>query len=179
MTKKAGRDSDQFNLRFPEGMRDWLKAEAEQSGRSMNAEIVHRLAASRLELYQGDLGQAEEIGFSKTEIDRIKKELLEKDLYWRNVLLAVIHEKRSQLMQFRVLLRHILSEEDEIPKRIANFCRESLEALENDISDLPDSGSQLRFLSEQSERAHEFVYADIDDLNDKEIPIVPPKEVKG
>ncbi len=39
----AGRGSDQFPLRLPEGMRDRIKAAAEQSSRSMNAEIVKRL----------------------------------------------------------------------------------------------------------------------------------------
>ena len=40
------RGSDQFNLRLPEGMRDQIAFEAEKAGRSMNAEIVHRLAKS-------------------------------------------------------------------------------------------------------------------------------------
>ena len=34
---------DQYMVRFPDGMRDRLKAEAEKNGRSMNAEIVARL----------------------------------------------------------------------------------------------------------------------------------------
>lgn len=37
---------DQFNLRLPEGMRERLRVAAEESGRSMNAEIVSRLEAS-------------------------------------------------------------------------------------------------------------------------------------
>lgn len=37
------RGSDQFNLRFPEGMRDRLKQAAAENGRSMNAEIIQRL----------------------------------------------------------------------------------------------------------------------------------------
>lgn len=46
MEKKPGRGSDQFPLRLPDGMRDEIKASAERNGRSMNAEIVHRLEAS-------------------------------------------------------------------------------------------------------------------------------------
>lgn len=42
--KKA--EFDQFQVRLPPGMRDQLKVEAESSGRSMNAEIVHRLSQS-------------------------------------------------------------------------------------------------------------------------------------
>ncbi|MBB4522278.1 MULTISPECIES: Arc family DNA-binding protein [Rhizobium] len=40
---KAGRGSDQFPLRLPEGLRDRIKAAAERGGRSMNTEIVHAL----------------------------------------------------------------------------------------------------------------------------------------
>jgi hypothetical protein len=43
---KAGRGSDQFMIRMPPGMRSALSEEAERNGRSMNAEIVARLAAS-------------------------------------------------------------------------------------------------------------------------------------
>ncbi|MBC8718806.1 Arc family DNA-binding protein [Ochrobactrum sp. Marseille-Q0166] len=43
MTVSTGRESDKFMLRFPEGMRDRIRAEAEQNNRSMNAEIIHRL----------------------------------------------------------------------------------------------------------------------------------------
>lgn len=37
---------DQYIVRFPDGMRDALKRAAEANGRSMNAEIVHRLETS-------------------------------------------------------------------------------------------------------------------------------------
>lgn len=40
---KAGRGSDQFPLRLPEGLRDRIKAAADRNGRSMNAEIVATL----------------------------------------------------------------------------------------------------------------------------------------
>ncbi|MFK0209345.1 Arc family DNA-binding protein [Agrobacterium tumefaciens] len=37
------RESDKFMLRLPDGMRDRVKAEADQNFRSMNAEIVFQL----------------------------------------------------------------------------------------------------------------------------------------
>lgn len=37
---KAGRGSDQFMIRLPEGMRERIKSVAEKNGRSMNAEVV-------------------------------------------------------------------------------------------------------------------------------------------
>ena len=40
---KAGRGSDQFPLRLPDGLRDRIKAAAERNGRSMNVEIVRVL----------------------------------------------------------------------------------------------------------------------------------------
>lgn len=38
--------ADQFNVRFPDGMRDRIAAIAKESGRSMNAEIIARLDRS-------------------------------------------------------------------------------------------------------------------------------------
>lgn len=49
MTEKKAFPSDsqdKFMLRFPEGMRDEVKKAAEKNGRSMNAEIIHRLTES-------------------------------------------------------------------------------------------------------------------------------------
>lgn len=43
---RPGRGSDQFIVRFPEGLRDLIKRSADEAGRSMNAEIVHRLLSS-------------------------------------------------------------------------------------------------------------------------------------
>lgn len=37
---RPGQGSDQFNVRFPPGMRDRIKVAADLNGRSMNAEIV-------------------------------------------------------------------------------------------------------------------------------------------
>ena len=58
MSGKAGRGSDQFVVRLPDGMRERIKRSAEASGRSMNAEIVSVLEAAfppsltRAETYQ-------------------------------------------------------------------------------------------------------------------------------
>ncbi|WP_050490065.1 Arc family DNA-binding protein [Aeromonas jandaei] len=45
-TAPTGRTSDKFMLRLPDGMRDTISELAKASGRSMNAEIVHRLQQS-------------------------------------------------------------------------------------------------------------------------------------
>jgi hypothetical protein len=43
MATQAGRDSDKFMLRLPDGMRERIKASADANGRSMNSEIIARL----------------------------------------------------------------------------------------------------------------------------------------
>lgn len=59
--KKINRESDKFMLRLPPGMRDAIAQEAEENGRSMNAEIIDRLAFS----FQEILSQEGMIAVSK------------------------------------------------------------------------------------------------------------------
>jgi hypothetical protein len=54
----ASRGTDQFALRFPDGLRDQIKADAEANGRSMNAEIVARLEGGAETLRDKFAGQA-------------------------------------------------------------------------------------------------------------------------
>lgn len=39
----TGRDSDKYIVRFPDGMRDQIAADAKRNNRTMNAEIIERL----------------------------------------------------------------------------------------------------------------------------------------
>ena len=41
VTSAASRESDQFNLRLPEGLRPKLKVLAAQNRRSMNSELIY------------------------------------------------------------------------------------------------------------------------------------------
>lgn len=67
---QTGRQSDQFKLRFPDGMRDRIEEAAKDNGRSMNAEIISRLEAS--------FAKAEETGFDEHELsEAVKKAVLE------------------------------------------------------------------------------------------------------
>lgn len=50
---KVRRGSDQFPLRFPDGMRDALKERAARAGRSLNAEIV-QILSTELNLQSND-----------------------------------------------------------------------------------------------------------------------------
>jgi predicted DNA-binding protein len=47
--RPAGRGSDQFIIRFPEGMRDRLDKLAAANGRSMNTELIDRLEKSMVD----------------------------------------------------------------------------------------------------------------------------------
>jgi hypothetical protein len=47
--RPAGRGSDQFVIRFPEGMRDRLAKLAAANGRSMNTELIDRLEKSMVD----------------------------------------------------------------------------------------------------------------------------------
>ncbi|UXQ89112.1 transcriptional repressor [Synechococcus phage MinM1] len=55
MPDRPERDLNRYIVRFPEGMRDRIAEAAKANGRSMNAEIVHRLEQS---FARGDLGDA-------------------------------------------------------------------------------------------------------------------------
>lgn len=46
MAKEPVQPEDKYTVRFPDGMRDRLKAEAEANNRSLNAEIIARLESS-------------------------------------------------------------------------------------------------------------------------------------
>lgn len=76
--------ADRFIVRFPEGMRDRLKAIAAENGRSLNAEIVYRLQTT-LEMddfvpHGGvrpdePMDHAELIGIVRAEVDRMNRVL--------------------------------------------------------------------------------------------------------
>lgn len=135
MTEEQNRTlQDKFMLRLPDGMREDLKEQAKKSGRSMNAEIVHRLANSlnRPTLEDLGFGLAEEIEFQiinaaamngrsvKDEItSRLERSLdarsyteeLERD-WW------VAKDRYNQLMKLHIQLtpeeRRLLEERAEI-----------------------------------------------------------------
>lgn len=66
----TGRGSDQFVVRFPNGMREAIREAAEKNGRSMNAEIVQRLHAS---LMVGHLNPHDFLGIQQYEAENSKK----------------------------------------------------------------------------------------------------------
>lgn len=75
MSSRTGRGSDQFPLRFPEGMRDRIKAAADASGRSMNAEIIHALEKA----YPAPVGHAAFFAMFKDMVTMINRLIEEPD----------------------------------------------------------------------------------------------------
>lgn len=73
-----GRGSDQFPLRFPDGMRDELKKAAKENNRSLNAEIIARLEAYEQKLInseQMDKAQSEQLDMMILKLDKITNKL--------------------------------------------------------------------------------------------------------
>lgn len=52
MSNSPSRDSDQFVVRFPDGMRDEIKVIAAQNRRSMNAELVYLIEQGKKAVYE-------------------------------------------------------------------------------------------------------------------------------
>lgn len=83
MVDRVPQDQDKYVLRFPDGMRDRLKDEAAKNGRSLNAEIVFRLAQTLEEVgaidFNEELGFMDEIDALRGELDRVKKAITRAD----------------------------------------------------------------------------------------------------
>lgn len=89
--------ADQYMLRFPEGMRDHLKAAADRIGRSMNAEII-----ARIQDYEATgLTTGESVAAHIERLNRKLKEAYESRIptlpqgLWYRVNDAAIRRKRS------------------------------------------------------------------------------------
>lgn len=61
------RNSDQFQLRMPDGMRDQIKALGETNNRSMNAEIVAAIGAA----IAGAAAEDERLARIEAKLDRL------------------------------------------------------------------------------------------------------------
>lgn len=127
---------DKFMLRLPDGMRDRLKDEARKSGRSLNAEIIHRLANSldAPQFSDAALGLGEELDF--------------------NLMVAASFNKRSLHEEMVYRLKQSLAPErtvvNELEKRAWNAQRKYDEILKLFIQLTPE---ERRLLEERSEIA--------------------------
>lgn len=69
------RKLDQYIVRFPDGMRDLLKAEAAKNNRSLNAEIVDRLEFTVSTTFAKVIGDLERAEVKLSEQDKIERDL--------------------------------------------------------------------------------------------------------
>ncbi|WP_320188256.1 Arc family DNA-binding protein [Agrobacterium rosae] len=130
MKQSTGRGSDQFNLRFPDGMRDRIAHEADKSGRSMNSEIIARLSFT----LDRDLGDSEKLNAA---IDRYQKMIRE---YVHQIVgLVTLKNTLSLLNQHEEVLRkqnwvfleslcHMIINDPQVPEHLKNFASQSLES---------------------------------------------------
>jgi hypothetical protein len=126
--KVPSRGSDQFNLRFPDGMRDRIAHEADKSGRSMNSEIIARLSFT----LDRDLGDSEKLN---AEIDRYQKLIRE----YINQIIGLVTLKnslsllnqhaeasRKQNLIFLESICHMIANDPLAPEGLKNFANKTL-----------------------------------------------------
>lgn len=113
---------DQYMIRFPEGMRDDLKARAAKSGRSLNAEIVYRLGNSLANPTLEDAGFA----LRTPEYDGLE---FHEDLNWLVVTAAATrgHSVREEIED---RLRQSFKPQTEVIDELSNRYFTALDRLE-------------------------------------------------
>lgn len=132
MKRATGRGSDQFNLRFPDGMRERISHEADKSGRSMNAEIIARLSFT----LDGNLGDREELNRTIARYQKYLKEhthQLVRVLTEKNSIayaLDNIKESNRQNIIFLETLCNFILNDPSSPDNLKRFARESLYSIE-------------------------------------------------
>lgn len=141
--KKPGRGSDQFPLRFPEGMREKLKEEAGKSGRSMNAEIIHRLANSLNAPSFADVA----LGLGDEDLDHALMVAAERN--GRSLTEEAIFRLRQSLMDYNSLIQQLESE-------AWRAMRQSENMMDFFIQLTPDERRLLEERKDISEKAREY-----------------------
>lgn len=91
------RHADKYIVRFPDGMRNKLKAEAKANNRTLNAEIVARLAAS-LVAGSMDLSDAD----LKTSMEIMREEFEHGKRFARAQLLLSVYQDQALLVRRRL-----------------------------------------------------------------------------
>lgn len=147
--RQTGRNSDQFNLRLPEGMRERIAEEARTSGRSMNAEIIELLTFAM----QENPNSRAELLMSIREKDREIEHLRADNAF----LLQTIDEKQSLLDEYKKVTRSamlsnlnfwmlcdswmemILQSSDELSSPVKNICLEAQSSAKAAIERLSES----------------------------------------
>ncbi|WP_312621712.1 Arc family DNA-binding protein [Agrobacterium pusense] len=125
MKQSTGRGSDQFNLRFPEGMRDRIAVEADKAGRSMNAEIITRLSFTLEDNIWERQKFIDTLNFKQHMLEKTGHMLFRNIAEMRAMKNEVEHERALRISQsntIAALCNAILAADvDEKLKETANF----------------------------------------------------------
>ncbi|TAV08390.1 Arc family DNA-binding protein [Rhizobium ruizarguesonis] len=110
---------DQYQLRFPAGLRDRVKAIADHNGRSMNAEIIAMIESAQ------DGGSAEAARF---------KALLDEERQASSRALKMVDQQMDMLLDYRDIVRRANGQIVQQAKIIESICYivTSLEAAPDD-----------------------------------------------
>jgi len=123
---------DKLLVRFPQGMRDKIKAAADASGRSMNAEIIHRLALT-LSYAEGDAqGILHKLDRHEDEIFRQDNEIreltsrLERSVSLNNELRAASEVFYARMNVFLIAVAEFV---DQLPDQLVIFLHDQFAAV--------------------------------------------------
>lgn len=169
-----GRGSDQFPLRFPDGMRDQLKKAAKENNRSLNAEIIARL----------ELASSYETERIKIVLERDHYKQREQDLFIQTNILneeikklkSVLVNKEKELSRlkdfdkdFRSYVKQSLSEKLLLRRSIADIYLSSADLIDQILSKYETEGNiDLPMLENLGKRFRNGVKWLLDDIKKTE-----------
>jgi hypothetical protein len=112
--RKTGRGSDQFPLRLPDGLRQFLKDAAAENGRSLNAEIISRIEDTMLGT--GGSTIAEIAQFAWNVIEKLEPPASHDQVQELEILyMSILEREAEDKAKFLKLARKIIDErEDDI-----------------------------------------------------------------
>ncbi len=113
--KPINRDANKFVVRLPEGMRDQIGVLADQSERSMNAEIVQRLKDSMSWSGSADRSKVYAAGYISAVVDLLRLESPPKGFRNAAVILAMRAQTFSALDLQEPAVRELVAIMADIP----------------------------------------------------------------
>lgn len=135
MNANTGRESDKFMLRFPEGMRDLIKARADENGRSMNSEIIE-LINSAMDQHSKIWGENAELVYAQRSL---VKNLLSQNKEWAALYREQVQSKQDFIALLTSLCHLTLSHGESVPSQISDLARDILSSTNRISHDATES----------------------------------------
>ncbi|MCM2440570.1 hypothetical protein HGO34_12675 [Agrobacterium vitis] len=107
-----------------------------------------------------------------------ERELLEKELYWMNIAMALNSIRRTQLSLFKFAMQHVTAFKGKIPSELISYCQSLFNIYKKELDDLPEDEKSVKFLKDQAEDAHKLVYFELDGSDDADFIVDPPNNDK-